>query len=253
MIGLRLLSPLVGALLLTSLAVAQPSATNADYLAGQAAAKADLEYGGFTLKIHPSSTSPNRYQQVLKRDYKIATTTLTGVSAPHDWDYLRGYNDTERAAIRKRLGDGIWQTAAVTLCNDLFGQALKSIGVDRKPLDRDWPSKYPSLYEQSAYRAGQSQAVSEVAQGFLFVHSYGMELYKPSLAAVLDRDCHIRKIAHGCVVYPFLEHSVRGYNRISQSVIEKRYGKGVFEKAAAKAEAQEQAEQKKPKPSLPPA
>ena len=89
-----------------------------------------------------------------------------------------------------------------------------------------------------SYRAGKQDAKSDVSKGILAIEELGWP--PPSeheYTQLLDRQYSItvRRVGY-CVVSEQTDEHARGYNKVAEAEIERRFGKKVLEKAVEQAQ-----------------
>lgn|SRR5689334_17267611 len=89
-------------------------------------------------------------------------------------------------------------------------------------------------YSAGAYKAGRSEAISDIKANKLIIEVSGLPApWSGEYAKFLAEKYHIQlKTVAGCIVDSKIVGHERGYNEISVAEIERRFGHGVLEKTA---------------------
>ncbi|MCO5053978.1 MAG: hypothetical protein M9920_17005 [Verrucomicrobiae bacterium] len=106
-----------------------------------------------------------------------------------------------------------------------------TVGCSRQPRETE-SDLHKSDVLKTAYQNGKAEAQRDIADGKLVLKTWGMpvpwiDVYRSNL---LSRHQIVMHPVAGCSVTEALIESVKGYNEVSKTEIEKRIGTGVLER-----------------------
>jgi hypothetical protein len=96
-----------------------------------------------------------------------------------------------------------------------------------------------TMQSNSSFKAGKTQANEDIANGILAIEQAGFLMkFDEEYVQLLKQKygVEVRRVAF-CVVHEDVEEHMRGYNKVAEAEIERRFGKGCLLKAEQQAQA----------------